>query len=101
MINIADRMNELIKKLSTEGFRGLKWPEICPESPGDWDKDYAMCYKAYACTAHLDEAEDLLDMDGYDYDFDQFLRSFFGDDVVINRRPRCQEIEVYRRRVVK
>lgn len=97
MADLRDKMRDLIRKLRTEGFLDLRWPEIEPECEDDWTPDYAICYRAYPDDVFLG---DYFDRDEYDYKFKGFLEAHFcaGEPgVTVKFRDRSQEIEVQRK----
>lgn len=88
-------MDELIKKLKTSGFDGIKFPEIRKSCLDSWGKDYAIVDGAYPDTFAIEMEWDGWETDSYLDKFENFLADFFGPGVTVNHRRKCQEIEVY------
>jgi hypothetical protein len=96
--NLKIRAEKLIDRFSNDPFNGI---DIAPtiESHEEWSEDYAI----FILDCDLD---DFFPIDGNDYqevnytkyyeDLREFLKKWFGEDVVIKHCPACNEWEVYR-----
>lgn len=95
MVNIAERMRELIPLLRA-GINGIEIPDVSPECEDEWSEDYAIVQDAYPDTW---DQGDYFDGSRFYADYKEFVRDHFAEDPsVIVEFHGSDEIEAYRKK---
>lgn len=90
MLNIAQRMREIIDCLREEGFEGFSFPEAQVECDDQWSERYAIAQGMKWDSWDIpDHVSDRVDWSELEYDFLQWIKSRFsegsGEPVVLLR----------------
>lgn len=91
MVDIGQRMRELIAVLRKGGVNGVRMPDVRPECEAGWTQSYALIRDVYPDITHEFYGDSEIQ---YRSDVEEFVRNFFAPSVIVKFFWRSQEIEV-------